>query len=111
MTNEKLCALIQKTSHTVPTSRGPLEVPGNPVPAIVCADGFKMSVQACSYTYCTPRQNQGPWTHVEVGFPSAREKTLMPYIDGDEADATGTVYGYVPVEIVVEIINRHGGAL
>ena len=112
MTAEKLCLLLQKTSYSVATSLGPLEVPGDPVPAIVCADGFRMSVQADKYTYCRPRQNQGPWTEVEVGFPSAREEALMPYIDGGpDDDPTKTVYGYVPVKVVVYVINRHGGVL
>ena len=38
-------------------------------PRIVCADGFSMSVQAHGGSYCTPRQAEGPHTHMEGGFP------------------------------------------
>lgn len=77
-----------------------------PLPAIECTNGFIFSVQASEYTYCTPRDNNGPYTHVEVGFPSERVKELMPYIDGDSDYPTETVYGYVPVEIVEAIIDK-----
>jgi hypothetical protein len=79
-------------------------------PRIVCVDGFSMSVQASSCHYCSPRENDGPYSSVEVGFPSARVETFMPYIDGDEdTDPTETVYGYVPVEIVAAVVAEHGG--
>lgn len=110
MTPAELSDRIQKTPLTVNGH----EYPGRPVRKIRCADGFEMSVQACRYTYCTPRQDRGPWTHVEVGFPSAFEETLMPWVDGDPSDLSekntlGNVYGFVPIEIVCAIIERHGG--
>ena len=37
-----------------------------PVSAITCRDGTRFSVQASDFTYCKPRNNTGPWTHVEV---------------------------------------------
>lgn len=73
-----------------------------------CADGFHMSVQTGRTHYCTPRDNDGPWTHVEVGFPSARAEQLMPYCE-DPNDPTETVYACVPVELVVAVIDEHGG--
>ena len=80
------------------------------VPQINCADGFEMSVQASAFHYCTPRDSYGPWNSVEVGFPSERVEAFMLYIDGgDETDATDTVYGYVPIEIVAKAIVDHGG--
>jgi len=41
-------------------------------PRIYCHDGFNLSVQASEVTYATPRSNTGPYTAVEVGFPSHR---------------------------------------
>jgi len=80
---------------------------------IVCADGFNMSVQAFDGAYCTPRQNRGPWTEVEIGYPSDREDLIMEYIDvygdGDGVNPTGTVYAYVPQTIVSMVIKKHGG--
>lgn len=80
------------------------------VPRIVCADGFSMSVQASDGHYCQPRDSKGPWYQVEVGFPSEKVDALMPFIEGDEnQDPTSTVYGYVPIETVVQVIIDHGG--
>lgn len=86
---------------------------GNPylilVPQIVCADGFKMSVQASHFHYCQPRDSFGPWHQVEIGYPSEPVESFMPYIDGADSKPTETVYGYVPIELVVEAIAAHGG--
>lgn len=84
-------------------------------PRIHCVDGFHMSVQGHIGAYCQPRvgfdearHHCGGFYSVEVGFPSEREELLMPYVE-DENDPTGTVYGYVPVTIVDEVIAKHGG--
>lgn len=80
------------------------------VPMVVCADGFKMSVQASGFHYCSPRASHGGWYQVEVGFPSERVEALMPYIDGRPDEyPTETVYGYVPLDTVAEVIVAHGG--
>ncbi len=80
------------------------------VPQCVCADGFKLSVQASAAHYCSPRDNYGPYYKVEVGFPSEVVLEFLPHIDGGpNENPTETVYGYVPLETVVEVIARHGG--
>lgn len=79
-----------------------------PTKRVECSDGFSISVQANEYTYCEPRINKGwPYTKVELGFPSE----LDPLIE-DFSECPGeleTVYGYVPIEIVNELIDKHGG--
>ena len=76
---------------------------------VVCADGFKMSVQANAATYCTPRVNGATeYTAVEVGFPSHVEPLLLSYAE-EPHDLTETIYPYVPVAIVSEVIRLHGG--
>ena len=76
---------------------------------VVCADGFCMSVQAHAGAYCRPRGNNEPkYTHVEIGFPSEREPMLMEYCDEPGAPLD-TVYGYVPVQTVTNVIVKHGG--
>ncbi len=88
---------------------------------VVCADGFKMSVQAHYGAYCSPRPGGSPWGgpaapesftgpfyEVEVGYPSAREELLMPHCE-DPEKPTDTVYGYVPVQVVRDVIAAHGG--
>lgn len=77
-------------------------------PHIACVDGFSLSVQANYGAYCEPRQNIGPWTTVEVGFPSERPDAIMGYCENPD-DPTETVYGYVPVEMVDALIDSHGG--
>ncbi len=76
---------------------------------VVCADGFTMSVQAHDGAYCTPRIDNAPkYTHVEVGFPSQREDLIMKYAEEPDVP-TQTVYGYVPVQTVTNVIAKHGG--
>ena len=83
---------------------------GFPVNAdkVICESGLKLSVQASGFHYCSPRENEGPYTAVEVGFPSHEVAELMPYAE-NPSNPTDTVYGYVPVEIVESIILKNGG--
>ena len=75
---------------------------------IECEDGFSISVQANHGAYCSPRTNIGPWYEVECGFPSDVPAEIMHYAEQPE-NPTGTVYGYVPIELVEELIAAHGG--
>jgi hypothetical protein len=78
---------------------------------IQCADGFSMSVQASSYSYCVPRDdNADNYTEVEVGFPSDYESLLAPYAESRE-DYLGTVYGYVPADIITLVCVKHRGVI
>ena len=115
-----------------------LEAIKRPAARIVCADGESLSVQAGSYLYSTPKDNEGPYTEVEVGFPSVNPPyTWAPYFEGnfpkphgllyrmiskllsvipgvsmpdpEEDDPTGSVYCYIPVTLVREFIEAHGG--
>jgi hypothetical protein len=77
---------------------------------ITCKDGFTMSVQASKFHYCSPRQNltDGNYNSVEIGFPSEVESLLLKYAE-DPEKPTGTVYGYVPLNVVDSVIEKHGG--
>lgn len=78
-------------------------------PRIVCQDGFTMSVQASAFAYASPREDHGPYSAVECGFPSQKPSAaLMEYAENPD-DPTGTVYGYVPVAIVLAEFELHGG--
>ena len=76
---------------------------------VVCADGFTMSVQAHAGAYCIPKMTGAPvYREVEVGYPNRREILLIKY--AEDADAlTETVYAYVPVKLVTDVIAKHGG--
>lgn len=77
---------------------------------ITCNDGFSMSVQASEYHYCEPRKAlpNGNYSLVEIGFPSCEEELLAEYAE-NEFNLTESVYGYVPIEIVNQVIEKHGG--
>lgn len=106
MTAQELCAVLAER-RTSRNSGGYLFYP--PIPKLICADGFQLSVQASQYHYCAPREDAQPfYCLVEVGYPSEKEPLLMQY--AEEADnPTETVYGYVPTELVAEIVTKHGG--
>ena len=83
---------------------------------VVCADGFTMSVQASENHYCSPRADGAEviYGRVEIGFPSEREPEFDEYVedlsqDGKDIDWTGSVYGWVPSDIVALVIAKHGG--
>jgi len=78
--------------------------------SVVCADGFKMSVQANERAYCQPRNNEGPYHSVEIGYPNAFDFYLHKYAENPD-DPTDTVYGYVPTEVVSMCLTAHGGAV
>jgi len=70
--------------------------------------GFSVSCQAGKSQYSDPRNNTGPYTAVELGFPNACDPLIAGYAD-DPDNPTGTVYGYVPAHIVTALIMKHGG--
>ena len=83
---------------------------------VVCADGFTISVQASENHYCSPRANGAEvrYGRVEIGFPSEREPEFDEYVedlsqDGKDINWTGSVYGWVPSDIVALVIAKHGG--
>ena len=77
-------------------------------PRIYCKDGFNLSVQVGENLYCAPRRNHGPYRECEVGYPSADPELIAEYAQ-DPAYLTNTVYPYVPVELVEQLIELHGG--
>ena len=77
--------------------------------AIVCVDGFMISVQAGDGLYSIPRINGADeYTKVELGFPSEADELIMDYAEDPDCP-TETIYGYVPIEIVNELVEKHGG--
>jgi hypothetical protein len=75
---------------------------------IECRDGFSMSVQANQYAYCSPREDGADWYKMEIGYPSDREEALMEWCESPDRP-TDTVYGYVPVLVIIDVISKHGG--
>ena len=79
------------------------------VPRIKCKDGFSLPVQCSSGSYCKPREDHSDfYWEVEVGYPSAEPENIMSYAE-EPYKPTQTVYGYVPIDLVEELIEIHGG--
>lgn len=77
-------------------------------PRLLCNDGFSISVQASKFHYCIPRLDGAQdYETVELGYPSHEDELINDYAEDD--DYTKTVYGYVPIEVVEKLIEKHGG--
>lgn len=99
---------LKKPVRTHTYSDGKYEIQENR-PRLYCNDGYSISVQASGFHYCKPRLNGiHDYESVELGYPSEVDELIKEYAE-DDLDYTETVYGYVPIEIVEEIINKHGG--
>lgn len=78
-------------------------------PRVKCKDGFEISIQASFSHYCNPRKTfAGPYDEVELGFPSGDDSLIEDYAENED-EPTDTVYGYVPIDIVEKLIEKHGG--
>ena len=83
---------------------------------VKCPDGFTVSVQAHRAAYCAPKVDGlrlREYTHVEVGFPSQRPEPWgewAMYTD-EPSDPTRAIYTWVPLPMVVALVESHGGTL
>ena len=81
------------------------------IPAVHCADGFWMSVQATEGHYCEPRitsrEAPCPYTKWEV-LARDRDPMLEPFF-GWEDDDGACFYKFVPTEVIEAIVEKHGG--
>jgi hypothetical protein len=73
-------------------------------PAIICNDGFFLSVQANEMSYCEPQENlpDGNYESVEVYISDQKEIDLECYSNGDFCK-------YVPIDELEIVILKHGG--
>jgi hypothetical protein len=78
-------------------------------PLVHCNDGFTISIQASKFHYCSPRTDTDQYTAVEIGYPSDPEQSIAKYAENPSNDLTDNVYGWVPVDLVEKIIEKHGG--
>lgn len=88
-------------------------------PKVVCADGYTVSIQRSHYHYCDLGMNYTNMysisypddiseTSYELGYPSEEDNLIMEYAERPD-DPTGTVYGFVPYNVVVTLLEKHGG--
>lgn len=76
---------------------------------VKCKDGFEVSVQASRSHYCIPRDGNGVYTHVEMGFPSDYMGDEFQQYAEEPDRPTDTVYSCVPIEMIDRLIESHGG--
>ena len=75
----------------------------------ICADGYSVSIQGGTHGhYCSPRTHTNVYEAVELGYPSAIDVELLEYAE-EPNDPTGSVYGYVPIDVIEAVIAKHGG--
>lgn len=80
-------------------------------PPLICKDGFSISVQASRFNCCEPREDGDViYESVELGFPDMEDELIAKYAE-DPDDLLHTFYDYVPVAIVNQLIEKHGGIL
>lgn len=78
-------------------------------PWALCNDGYEISIQASANHYSNPRvDGASEYTEVELGFPNQKDDLIMEYAE-DPDYPTCTVYGYVPIEVVDKLMEKHGG--
>lgn len=72
---------------------------------IYCVDGAHASIQASETHYCTPQDNHGPYTHVEIWCIGDIGNIPITHFEYDENEPSA----YVPIEAVAAFLDDHGG--
>ena len=75
---------------------------------IRCVDGLELSIQAGRHHYSLWSEDGSVPEKVEIGYPSEQVAEILPFAE-DPANPTETVYKYVPLQLVAQIIAAHGG--
>ena len=101
-----LSLVVHPTTHPKPyTARNS--------PVITCVDGTVLSIQASGQHLCTPQDNEGPYTHLEVGRISKDNapQSWGPYQEkfDDGGWYESDIWIRIPVALVEECIYIHGG--
>lgn len=79
---------------------------------VVFNNGSSISIQASEDHYNEPRDNEGPYSSVELGFPSEDcelPESVLRYMEMGSDDPVSSVFGFVPASAVVELIELNGG--
>lgn len=80
------------------------------IPKIYCNDGFNVSIQVHNGAYCASengyREFGLDWQKVEWGYPSEPLTDEKYNPENPEGDSVGA---YVPIEVMEELIEQHGG--
>lgn len=84
-------------------------------PHVKCPNKAVFSVQASEYTYCTPQDNVGPYTHVEVQVRNVFAKAALTWAFRDKHPTVSTliiddcgICAYCPVEVIERAVASCG---
>lgn len=84
---------------------------------VKCVDGYTISIQNHIFSYSSNNSNPvnpdpGSLLHddFELGFPNMEDDLIKSYAE-DSDNLTETVYAYVQIGVVIQLINKHGGIL
>lgn len=80
-------------------------------PVFVCVDGTTLSIQASETHYCIPRCNQTDvgqygYSNIEVWCVTSAVPESWHEYGGDDSP-----YAYIPIHMVEEFIDQHGGQM
>ena len=85
---------------------------------IVCADGFKVSIQASSSHYANDITGESPYWRLDghVAYPFTTFEIGNPSDEPGPAEVwdeyeSGGVWESVPRQVVVDLLELHGGAV
>ena len=76
-------------------------------PHLVLGNGTILSVQASIGHYCSPRSNEGSWTHVEAWVIKDNQTNRSALVEYE--NDYGDPLGYVPLETIEQFIRDNGG--
>ena len=86
------------------------EAPIRRIP-IYLADKSHLSVQVGDGLYSAPRDNKGPYTKAEIGYPSKKFDIILPFIEDPNSDPRKTIYPYTPIVLIAKLILQSGGRI
>jgi hypothetical protein len=98
-------AIMFNLNQWLESQPGPLRLP------LTCMDGAELSIQASFMHYCSPREDEGPYKSVEVGFPEGLSKEDLASLAEFHTGCEMPVYSWVPVNLIEKIVENHGGPI
>ena len=80
------------------------------MPRAVFEDGYSVSIQGdtVGVLHCSYSHDHMMFDSMELGFPSEEDDLIASYAE-DPENPTETIYAYVPVDVINELIKKHGG--
>ncbi len=84
--------------------------PGYTRPPVFTKRGRVFSIQASAGHYCSPRDNTGPYSCVEVMVINGSDPAAFIRSNGKRS-TNDRIYSWLPVSVVEDVINRIDGGV